>query len=53
MQFKWETEEERLARLIKIPVKKKLELLRAMNEFFNKVSSKKTKLIRKKLQESH
>ncbi len=46
MITKWETEEERLLRLMKIPPKKKLEWLRQMNEFLVKSSSKRDKLIR-------
>ena len=49
MIFKWETEEERLLRLMKIPPKKKLEWLRQVNEFIVKSSSKRDKLIRWKL----
>jgi hypothetical protein len=49
MIFKWETEEERLSRFMKIPPKKKLEWLRQMHEFILKSSSKQTKQIRWKL----
>ena len=51
MIFEWETEEERLIRFMKIPVKKKLEWLREMHEFTLKCSSKRTRLIRQKLRE--
>jgi len=51
MIFKWETEEERLLRLMKIPPKKKLEWLYRMNEFMAKYSSKHGMLIRQKLRE--
>ena len=51
MIFKWETEEERLLRFIKIPPKKKLEWLRQMNEFILKCSSKRTRAIRRQLRE--
>ncbi|MFH0790920.1 MAG: hypothetical protein V2A64_04735 [Candidatus Omnitrophota bacterium] len=49
MTLKCETEEERLARFIKISPKKKLEWLRQMNEFIIKFSSKRDRLIRWKL----
>jgi len=49
MIFKWETEEERLLRFMKIPPKKKLEWLQKMHEFMVKCSSRRTKLIRWKL----
>ena len=51
MIFKWETEEERLLRFLKIPPKKKLEWLCQMNEFMAKCSSPRRKLIRLKLRE--
>ncbi len=51
MIFKWESEEERLLRFMKIPPKKKLEWLRQMNEFMAKFSSKRTRSIRQKLRE--
>ena len=51
MIFKWETEEERLLRFMKIPAKKKLEWLRQMQEFTLKCLSKKGKKIRQKLLE--
>ncbi len=51
MRFEWETERERIERLMKIPPIKKLEWLYEMNEFMNKYSSKKTKAIRRKLRE--
>lgn len=49
MIFKWESEQERLLRFIKIPPKKKLEWLREINEFIGKYSSKHNELIRRKL----
>ena len=49
MIFKWETEKERLLRLMKISPKKKLEWLREMHDFVAKFTSKKTKTIRHKL----
>jgi hypothetical protein len=51
MIFKWETEEERLLRFIRIPPKKKLEWLREMHEFMVKCSSKRSRLIRRQLRE--
>ena len=51
MTFDWETEEERLLRFMKIPPKKKLEWLHEMREFMVKCSSKRTKLIRRKLRD--
>ena len=51
MIFKWETERERLLRLMKIPPKKKLEWLRQMHEFVVKSSSKRDRLIRRRLRE--
>ena len=53
MIFEWESEEERLLRFMKIPPKKKLEWLREINEFIAKCSSKRSKLIRRKLREVH
>ena len=52
MKFGWESEKERLLKYMKMPLKAKLEWLEEMNEFFYKFSSKKTKLIRRKLKES-
>jgi len=52
MIFKWETEEERLKRYMAIPPEKKLELLKQMNDFTIKFSSKKTRAIRKRLREA-
>ena len=51
MMFQWETENERLLRFMKIPPKKKLEWLRQMNEFIAKASSKRDKVLRRKLRE--
>ncbi|MBL7073200.1 MAG: hypothetical protein ISS33_05415 [Candidatus Omnitrophica bacterium] len=51
MIFKWETEEERLRRFMKIPPKKKLEWLSKMHEIVLKSSSKRDKAIRRKLRE--
>ncbi|MCK5242392.1 hypothetical protein KAR34_08065 [bacterium] len=52
MIFKWETEEQRLLRFMKIPPKQKLEWLHQMNKFINKCSTKRTKIIRQKLRNS-
>ena len=49
MKFRWETDEERLLRHMKLPPKKKLEWLRTINEFIAKYSSKRAKQIRSKL----
>ena len=40
MITKWETQKERIKRFMKIPVRKKLEWLRQMQEFAQKTSSK-------------
>lgn len=53
MIFKWESEEERLLRFMKIPPKKKLEWLRQINEFIAKCSSKRSRSIRWKLRGIH
>ncbi|MCK5493019.1 MAG: hypothetical protein KAJ14_07910 [Candidatus Omnitrophica bacterium] len=53
MIFEWETENERLLRLIKIPQKKKLEWIQQMHEFIVKSFSKRNKLIRWKLRRLH
>ena len=47
MISKWESEEERLLRLMKIPARKKLEWLYEMNKFVHKFSLKKQSAIRK------
>lgn len=49
MIFKWETEEERLLRFMKIPAKKKLEWLYEMNKFTHKFSSNQQEELRQKL----
>lgn len=51
MVYKWETEDERALRFMKIPVKKKLEWLYEMNKFLDKFSSAKIRRIRRKLKE--
>ena len=48
---KWETQQERLKRFMKIPPRKKMEWLQQMNEFTLKTSSKRTMAIRRKLRE--
>jgi len=52
MNFKWESQKEKLLRYMNIPPEKKLEWLRQMNQFSAKFSSKKTKAIRKRIRES-
>lgn len=49
MIFKWETEEERLLRFMKISPKKKMEWLAQMHEFILKASTKRDRLLRWKL----
>ncbi len=49
MIFKWETEDKRLLRFMKISPKKKLEWLWQINELIVKSSSKRDNLIRWKL----
>jgi len=48
MPFKWESEEDRLLRFMKIPPEKKLQWLRDMKEF-NERQSRRVNSIRKKL----
>ncbi len=49
MIFRWETEEERLKRSMKISPQKKLELLYDMNKFLSKFATRKARNIRNKL----
>jgi len=49
MIFRWENEEERLSKFMRISPKKKLEWLLQINEFLHKFSSKKKERIRQKL----
>ena len=49
--FHWETEQERIQRFMKISPKKKLEWLQQTQEFFWKVSSRRTRAIRRKLRQ--
>ena len=48
---KWETQEKRLLRGMKISPQQKLEWLRELNEFNEKYMPEKSKLIRQKLRE--
>ena len=49
MKSGWETRSERLRRWIKIPIKKKLEWLRMINEFTDHALPSKIKKIRLKI----
>lgn len=49
MIFKWETENERILKHMRIPPKKKLEWLYEMNQLISKTSLKRYRQIRKKL----
>lgn len=49
MIFKWESEDERILRLMKISASKKLEWLYEINKFLDKFSSKDIQKIRRKL----
>jgi len=49
MIFRWENENERLLKFMRISPKKKLEWLLQMNEFLHRFSSKKRERIRQKL----
>ncbi len=53
MIFRWESDEERLLKFMRIPPKKKLEWLFQMNEFLHRFSSKKQEIIRQKLREQN
>jgi hypothetical protein len=52
MIFKWETEEERISRFMKIPPRKKLEWLFQMHNFIAKFSPKYREAFRRKLRAS-
>lgn len=52
MKYGWESEEERLARFMKISPEAKLKWLRQINEFILKCSSKKDRALRWKLREA-
>jgi hypothetical protein len=52
MLYKWENEEERILRFMKIPPLKKLEWLYQMNKFMGKFLSKRQRAIQQKLKES-
>ncbi len=49
----WETLEERVSRFIKIPVKKKLEWLRQMQEFQSRHEPELRKRLRARLRDVH
>ena len=49
MNFEWEREEERLQRHLKIPPKRKLELLYELNRFTRKYSTKNGRKVLKQL----
>lgn len=49
MIFKWESEEEKLKRYMKIPPKAKMEWLYEINEFLSKTSDKSLRKIRHKM----
>jgi len=51
MIFKWETEDRRLKKFMKISPQKKLEWLQQMHEFMLKTSSKQVRRTRMKLRE--
>jgi hypothetical protein len=53
MKFDWESDEERLARFMKIPAKKKLEWLWQMNKFTRKFLPKRQRKIWLKLRQAH
>lgn len=53
MIFRWETKRERILRGLRISAEKKLEGIRLMNELADKVLSKRKKLIRQKLRQTH
>lgn len=52
MIFQWETREEQIKRRKKIAPLKKLESLRAMNEFIDKALTDKQKRMRRKIRET-
>lgn len=51
MSFHWETEEERLMRLMSYPPEKKMRWLRKMQELILKASSRKDLELRRRLRE--
>jgi len=51
MMFDWETEEERLRRIMKYSPKEKMEWLREIHEFVLKASTEEDRKIRIKLRE--
>jgi hypothetical protein len=52
MIYKWESEEERLLRFMRISPKTKMEWLREMNDFIAKSSTERSRLIRRRLRET-
>lgn len=52
MIFKWESEEEKLLKFMRIAPKKKLEWLRQMHDFLGKALHKKQRYIYRRLRES-
>lgn len=52
MITRWETEDERLRKAMKIPPKKKMELLEEMHQMAVKTSSKRIMALRWKLREN-
>lgn len=52
MIFKWESEEERLLKFMRISPKKKMEWLRQMNEFLQKAGGKRRNEIFRRLREA-
>ena len=52
MIFKWENQEDRLQRIMKISPKNKMEWLRQMNDFLRKAATKKQRDIYWSLRES-
>lgn len=49
--FKWESDEKKILRGMKIPPKRKMEWLQEMNEFTRKASSKKLMKIRQHIRQ--
>ncbi|MBD3278306.1 MAG: hypothetical protein GF388_08405 [Candidatus Aegiribacteria sp.] len=52
MSFQWETEEERLKRLMSYSPRKKMQWLRKMQELILKASSRKDLELRRRLRDS-
>ena len=51
MNFRWETEREKLLRGAKISPEKKMEGIRLLNELQDKVLSRRQKIMRRRLRE--